>query len=402
VFFLAAAEDGCTIHVTAEDDDGECIDLAEYCPALVCEVYATDDDGCQICECAVGEGEGEGECDDDSDCGPGAVCQLFEECGCAGDPNNDREAPAPPDDGTGNGDQACAPECRVVGFCTEPNPIGCENVLCAPGEICLEDDFGNPFCVPSNEGCFIDDDCGEGARCNLDHCNGGCEGAPDGANCLVACQGFCEPAEQFCSSDAECPEGSFCDFNTDPSTGDDGQNDCIPGPDGSCGGARPVPVGVCREEQVACPAVIVICEDGSEGVDLDGDGCPLECPTDQCPALCGPNAECVVFDDGTIGCVPVNAPECTSDEQCDDGETCNAADVCLQNPNCDPTGACTDECWGFCVAPEPQSCLDDADCAAGERCELRTNCLGCADGDPNCDAPCFVEGVCVPADATQP
>jgi hypothetical protein len=400
VFLLAGADEGCVIHVTAEDEDEECIDLAEYCPALICEVYATDKDGCQICECAVGEGEGEGEgeCSSDADCGPGLICELFESCTFEDKPNSgEQPSPAPPDEG----DRPS--ECEVIGFCTDPNLFGCANVLCEEGFVCVEDAAGNPMCIADDGLCFFDGDCNADERCNLDSCTGACD-APDGAKCLVACQGFCEPVQsQVCFDDAECPEGFFCDLSgTDPSTGG-GDVDCRPDDNGGCSGV-PIapPPGVCREEVIACPAVFVICEDGSEPVDLDGDGCPLECADDKCAALCDPGAECVVFDDGTIGCVPVSTAECTSDEQCADGATCNAGDVCLQNPNCEPGGTCTDECWGFCVSPEPTSCLEDAECADGERCELKESCDVCPDGSENCLVPCFLTGVCVPADAPTP
>ena len=46
---------------------------------------------------------------------------------------------------------------------------------------------------------------------------------------------------------------------------------------------------------------------------------------------------------------------CFSDSGCDEGETCNAADVCLST--CEPGMVCPAVCAGFCVeAPEPDSC----------------------------------------------
>jgi hypothetical protein len=376
LLFLAAAEDDCVIRIeTEDDDDEECPNTDELCPDLQCDRFATDEDGCTLCECAPGEGEGEGEgeCLSDADCGPGLVCELFEQCGCGANDENRPEDPSEP----------CV--CEVFGYCNDPNLWGCANVLCEPGTVCIEDDAGNAQCVPTNdEYCQSDAECRDDERCNLDYCIN----PPDGDCAPVCTHGLCEPIAQpgECYDDSQCPEGFFCSYY------DAVPPDCDGSQGNDCAGLV-APMGVCVErDPSSCEE---ICGPNSAcSVDANGE---VRCePIDDCAALCGPGSECVVFEDGSIGCVPVQNAECVSDQDCSDGLVCNANEICLSNPTCDQNGACTDECWGFCVEPAPTSCQADTDCAQGQVCEVREVCPAmCADGDPNCDAPCYVEGICV-------
>ena len=48
---LGGADGGCVITITPIDDEPECTSLDDVCPNLDCEVFATNDDGCAICEC---------------------------------------------------------------------------------------------------------------------------------------------------------------------------------------------------------------------------------------------------------------------------------------------------------------------------------------------------------------
>lgn len=386
LLFLAAAEDDCVIRIETDDDEEECPNLDELCPDLQCDVRATDEDGCELCECGgEGEGEGEGECSSDQDCPPGLVCEVYEACGCDGTNRPD---------GSEN-DQAEEPcVCEVYGVCTEPNGGGCWDVMCPPDSVCVEDEAGNAQCVPGNDiYCQSDFECRDGEFCNLDYCiNPECENSPDAACEPVCTHGLCEPYTQpgECWDDSSCPEGFYCEFydQTEPAPGD-----CDPN-SGNCSGLV-APMGRCVERDPdQCAA---LCGPGSECV-IDQNGEVRCVPIEECAALCGPGSECVFFDDGSVGCIPVQQAECVSDQDCADGLLCNANEVCLSDPACnDPNSdvACTDVCWGFCVEPAPASCQADADCAQGEICELREACPPCANGDPACDMPCFVEGVCV-------
>jgi hypothetical protein len=391
LLFLVAAEDDCTIRIETDDDDEEeCPDRAELCPDLQCDVFATDDDGCTLCECAgnEGEGEGEGECNADSDCAPGLVCTFVEECACSGgqerpDGSGDQ---APPDDPN----QPCT--CEVYGLCTLPSS-GCAAVLCAPDTMCVEDENGNAQCVPVGDlYCQSDADCLNGERCNLDYCiNPDCNNSPDGACEPVCVYGLCEgetpPGE--CWDDSSCPDGFHCEFY-DPAQP---APDCDPNTN-DCSGLV-APAGRCVENDPnQCEA---LCGPGST-CEISADGEVRCVPIDDCAALCGPGATCEIFDDGSVACVPVEPAQCASDVDCADGLVCNAAEVCMtdpacQDPNTDP--ACTDLCWGYCVEPAPTSCQADSDCAQGQICELRDSCAPCQDGTNNCFVPCVLEGVCV-------
>jgi hypothetical protein len=105
------------------------------------------------------------------------------------------------------------------------------------------------------------------------------------------------------------------------------------------------------------------------------DGCPIQLPEQ-------PPAE---PDDG-----------CYGDQDCADGLVCNADDVCLPPPGCEPGDPCPAVCYGQCVEPEPDDgCYGDQDCAGGLVCNAHEVCLpppGCEPGDP-CPAVCY--GQCV-------
>jgi hypothetical protein len=374
-FFLMAAQDDCTIRIVTDDGD-ECEDVDEVCN-LDCEL-ATNDDGCPICACAgegegEGEGEGAGECLSDADCRDGQFCALEESC--------------PP---CVNGDPACDVACTLKGTCVDIQPDPCAAVLCAPDTICLVDENGNPQCIPVNDGCRSDDECGPNAFCDFSLCgqrpdgsNGGGSDAPI-APCDV---GFCHEIDPGSCANVFCGPGSIC-VETDVGP------QCVPSNDGCQADSDCGPNAHC--EQVCSPDPnCPMC-----------DVCFLQgiCVDDGCPALCGPGSQCVIHDDGSVGCEPIvpPTPECTSDDQCANGAVCNAADVCLPNPACGPNSSglvvCTDECWGYCVPPEPASCTDDSQCAQGEYCEVTTTCPACGDPntDPACLAPCFIEGKCLP------
>lgn len=140
----------------------------------------------------------------------------------------------------------------------------------------------------------------------------------------------------------------------------------------------------CEDTGVRCPAVAVECEDGAAPVDLDGDGCPLECPQrgGNCPDVyieCEDGAPTVDLDgdgcaleceDTGVPC-PAIAVECEDDaEPVDlDGDGCPLEcpaeqpapdDACAQcladggtwQPSAD---ACTDNC-----AIQDISCYRDA------------------------------------------
>jgi hypothetical protein len=380
LMFVAAAEDECVIRIVTDDGDGdECEAVDEVCN-LDC-VLATNEEGCEICECATEPPPPEG-CESDADCRDGQICVSQDGCPpCAADPN-----------------QPCDIACTFEGVCVDVNPDPCAAVLCSPDTVCAVDENGQAVCLPiEGELCFADSDCGERAFCDFSTCNGGGSDGndgnepapPDDGDQDIACLGTCrELDEPFGCENVLCDDGSICvegfngpecvpvesQCNTDEDCAANGQGgrceiSCLPMPD-------------CPE----CDACLVV----------------GQCVNDDiCAQLCGPGQECQIDADGSVSCGDVRPPECTSDADCESGN-CNADEICLSDPACeDPDGngfvACDAVCWGYCEQPQPTSCFEDAECGDGEICELRETCLPCED-DPNgqgCEAPCFVEGVCV-------
>lgn len=391
LFLVAAEGDDCTIRIVGPEPD-DCVDREEFCPDLQCDEFRTNDDGCEICECA--DPVPPQECLDDADCAPGLICELRENC--------------PP---CVNADPACEAACVLSGVCVEPGPGTCDDgtpavcdmlppscpagsilaqqngcfacvdpntcrpiedpcalVDCGPGSFC-DSSSGQAQCVPF--GCFSDFDCGPSEICSFDET---CGARPDG---IVACTGQCVPA--LSCANVLCAPGTTCQ-----ETGNGPQ--CVPDDTQCVDNADCGPGAHCETFCAADPSC------------PNCDVCRMVgvCVDDGCPALCGPGSECVVNPDGTVGCVPVQTV-CLSDGECGEGERCNADELCLPPPGCsDPSNggiSCPDVCAGFCV---PATCTDDTQCRADETCVIDAVCPPCAGGDPACLVPCFAEGHCQP------
>ena len=263
----------------------------------------------------------------------------------------------------------------------------------------------------SNDGeCNADSDCAPGQVCILEADCPPCADPNGGANdptCAAPCveKGVCvtqDPPPPGCTSDADCGPGFFCDFNATngggsgaPPPNGGGSDRPAPAPGGVCEPLPPPPPG-CQDDSQCQPGTHceVVC--GTDPNCPNCDVCVLEgqcVADDQCAALCGPGSQCVISADGSVTCQPIDPPNCTSDTDCNGG-TCNAADVCMTDPNCDPTTgqACTTVCWGYCQAPPPSDCNVDSDCPDGQVCALDAQCPPCSSGDPACGQPCFVAG----------
>lgn len=345
--FMLAAEDDCTIRIIGPEPD-DCVSRDEFCPELVCDEYAVDEDGCELCECA--EPTEPTECTSDADCPEGQFCAFIEAC------------PPCADDGT-----PCEMPCQVSGVCTDRVPDPCANLECPPGTWC-DASNGQAQCV-GEPGCWSDFDCAEGEVCQFDQ---GCWAGPDG---LVACPGQCVPAALTCAN-VRCDAGTHCEETSAGPACVADEGECQV--DSDC--------GVNQHCEIFC---------ASDPNCPECDMCMMVgvCVDSGCPALCGPGSECVVSSDGTVSCVPVE-PRCYSDQDCAAGQRCNANEICLPPPECtDPSQPCPDVCTGYCEAP---SCVEDADCAADEICMLESNCGGCDPAGGNCLVPCFVEGHCQP------
>ena len=108
-------------------------------------------------------------------------------------------------------------------------------------------------------------------------------------------------------------------------------------------------------------------------------------------ADCGPDALCAPTPAAFLYCrdeVPVDVSGCYSDDDCIRGEErCNAGDVCLPPPGCDPGETCPEVCYGECVPidepppPPPSGCsdYDEATCI-----DMIDGCTVGADGTILC------------------
>ena len=76
-------------------------------------------------------------------------------------------------------------------------------------------------------------------------------------------------------------------------------------------------------------------------------------------------------------------PRCVSDAECSTGEHCNAAEVCLPLPECEPGDPCPTICSGYC---EKLDCASNSDCDATHYCA--------SDGLCRSDGACLLEVDC--------
>ena len=148
------------------------------------------------------------------------------------------------------------------------------------------------------------------------------------------------------------------------------------------------------EDPVACAMLDFDCGDGEKFDDICGCGCffaDCGCPGDVEP-VCGVDrmtytneclAQCAQVEIDADGPCEQACPEgqiwigdrcqvlCFGDDGCREGQRCNAAEVCLPDPDC----AACNVCAGWCINLGGE-CGDDA---------FRCNDGACIDGDWECD-----------------
>jgi hypothetical protein len=371
----------------------------------------------------------EPECRWDSDCDDGDVC-TDDRCvdgACVYSWNND-----PCDDG-----DACT-KCDKCsnGSCTG-SPVTCNDHNPCTDDTC-DSELGCQYVnntKPCDDGdaCTVDDVCADGK------CDGTEKQCDDGLYCTG--DESCDPQSGECVSDGDpCPWGTFCNEET---------HECE---EYECRCFDPISVTVdCTSTNGApvefpefhyTPLCLFVCED-TEGKTI---ACPPSC---EISCYVGTNAvssgdvfpvgttkvECEIgFDGGettttgiglsrtceffvTVTCLPPPppppppSPQCTHDDQCDDGVDCTTdhcvsghceftpddalcddGDLCTTD-QCDPVNGCLHE---PVTCPEDQvcdpasgqcvECLNDDDCEDGSFCNGAETCVDgvCQDGTPPC------------------
>ena len=276
--------------------------------------------------------------------------------------------------------------------CEDDGSWSCTERGCPPG--CGPDQvFVGGACL---EGCYSDQDCGEGQSCTADDQCLQPPGDRDGAD-LAVCYGYCEPVEVECPAigcpPIECEFGTIldahgcdtcqcapppmcepvnceiaCEFGF--ATGDDGCEVCACNPPPAC-------------EPVGCD---LYCEFGyasdERGCDVCACNPPPVCDEELCNLACEHGF--VTDDRGCQTCECAPAPACGpgqvevdgecragcyGSQDCGDEQTCNAEDICLPPPSNrggDPDGGRPEDpiapavCYGYCVdgEPEPPVCAE--------------------------------------------
>lgn len=428
---FVAANTGCIINAS-DFAPPVCADIAEVCPALVCELgNVVDDAGCEICECKVEEA-----CDVDQAAPAECVNPRFDEAECKWlcEPTNDRcrtdddcsvgffcalvgSAEAPSDDDSQNDPAPPSPE----GQCLPLNDDECTTDSdCDRGERCVTDlETATAYCiVVDDQPCVSDADCHVDEVC-LREGNGGGAGADGGDERRIAPpDGICVPAPQTaCDNDEQCNAGYHCEaLNITnaliaPAPGVCALNpiescltdlDCLRGQrcdfDGSPANALIFIAGTCVD--VSVPA------DGcfNDNDCRNGQHCELSFADNEPRRLapCDPataNCDQVPVLPGI--CVDDDLPACSTDADCHDGDYCdttspaNALIACNIN---EETGACDPINLNGVCRPREVACNDDRACAAGEFCDFGADAQRpapplCDQPDGNCEIP-LPEGVC--------
>jgi len=419
-------------------DEPACSDEQLACDLYCANGFMTDANGCPICRCA------EQECQSDEDC-----VNLY--------PWSDADVRCV--DGVCQWEQLTCDE-------NTPCPEGfhCEYNYCAS---CTED-----WCPPCAGVCVADQQsecdentpCPEGMVCAMECTGWGCDPAsgncppecdPNTGICGEECFGHCVPQAIECQADSDCPPDLVCEvscWDCDPTVppcecpADDPDcecRDCVPGCVGHC---VPPPPPQCQSD-ADCP---------------EGMTCALQCWEAGCDSATGECPPCETDPDNPDGClpicegycVPVEPPQCQTDEdclmpgapplQCVNGQCvpadCNCIEiydpVCAQKCSewCDPDGSCSgtcelitypNECFAQCDGAE---ILHPGECEQPPQCQVDTDCIDeagqigrCIDGrcifgqqychadwecppgyrcdifecDPTCDGPGCCVGVCM-------
>ncbi|MEE2779792.1 MAG: hypothetical protein VYE15_04655 [Myxococcota bacterium] len=337
----------CTAAQTCDEATGTCIDAPSNGADWACDPCTTeaDCDGGLCVPLSSGKVCLQG-CGSDNDCVTGWSCQAgacapagFSCAGCL-------------TDGCSGG-QVCN---TISGECASPTSA-CDLCTydweCGPTQACVKSGPGLRVCKPrcTNSECPAGTTCTKDSDSNIDICDGGCSEAPCNPACGGATPHCVNSSCVQCIDDTHCTEaGATCNTQTGFCEGDGAQCadptpyfkggqcvECLN--DGHC------QVGTCNVQTGAC------------STEPGGDVCAsCDVPYPACTKV-GEEWYCV---------------QCTSDEDCGLGGTCDTA---------------TYSCSGGTVSAE-EPCTTDADCDAGItdynlKCDAATGY--CHDTSGKCD-----------------
>lgn len=444
---------------TCNEDDAAAVCMSGTCNATTNTCAAGDAVGCSGADECVSNTctsshcvPDEDGCWIDTDCGEGQYCSrtsllCVPQLG-AGD--------AIPSDGLHDG--ACSQEAALVlcasglcndatNTCAEDNGLGCDAAA-----DCLSNTCTSGTCVPDDNGCYLDSDCGSTSYCNRSTlvCVGRLPaGTPlpdDGLHqstcseldaAAVCMSGVCNDASNTCAADdaSACSARDECVSNTCTS------GHCVPSTQGcwqdtDCGGDS-----YCDRSTLACKAKL------GSGAKLPNDGLhDGGCSAESASALCASG----LCNDTTDTCAEDNGAACSSAAECQsdtclggtcvpEEDGCNVDADCGKSSYCDHTqltcvgrlpsgaalpkdgihsGKCTAETaltcqsgvcstqTNSCVSNNGASCSEDDECLTGscgsnERCGLANGEEGCAKESESEDCQsgtCSVSGACISDD----
>ncbi|MFT5435124.1 MAG: hypothetical protein ACI9OJ_005841, partial [Myxococcota bacterium] len=254
-------------------------------------------------------------------------------------------------------------------------------------------------------GCESDDECAPSNPCGVGICgaDGACSevAVPDGTACddgdmctsSLCKAGEClsgpaDPACTPCTSNEACPSDAYCAMESCRGEGkcEARPEVCLAIYDPVCGcdgadysnACQAAAAGANVEKKGKCSCPDILCVDGTEGIDSNGDGCSDSC-VGKCETLC----DC--YDNKGLefeGICPLKCAGCGNFWACDAG-------ICVQE-----CGFIPDE---VATCDEPNTgCKTNVDCADGEYCAKKDeSCGGLGQCSPQIiDCPFIAEPVC--------
>lgn len=283
---------------------------------------------------------------------------------------------------TGIPDESCvvASDCEDRGL---PR-LGCDGAWqCADSLCAWECDRTEPL------GCYANEECPSGFRCNSADVCLSPPGCGPGADCPAVCYGACVPDDvNGCFSNSECGAGNYCDFS-----------DCGVAPQGlvACTGTCK-PLNACTTQADCDSNELCACVPPGFSMPSALMACELQCiPRD---AQCFNDGEC---KEGYVcrdyQCTPRTAA-CWSVEDCPLGWSCN------EDCGARPAGDAADvACPRSCVPPEGGGTCGEGGPVCGENEHCEDTCwidvpdCGCTpDGSNDCACPgeLVCSATCVP------